>query len=340
MAWNEPGNNNKDPWGNKNKNDGPPELDEMLNNLSKKISKFFGGSGKGGGNAAFGIIPVIVVALIIWAAQGIYTINEQERGVVLRFGEFDRIETSGLGWVPLGVEKVKKVNVNKLREQRVAGVILTKDLNLIDVEIGIQYRVDNPKDYLFELAQPENTLNQAAESVLRQVVGDNGVDDLLTTEKERIRIELQNELVRVIATYRTGLQIQQVTLEKAAPPIELNDAFEDVNRAEQDAKRAIQNAEEYRNKKLPFAQADAEKARQQADAYQAEVLAKANGEVSRFKNLLPQYEAAPEVTRDRLYIEMMEEVLSNSTKVMIDVDGSNNMMYIPLDKIMNKKDGR
>jgi len=338
MAWNEPGNNNdKDPWGNKNKPNGPPELDEIFGKLTKKFGKSVGGKGGSSGGFSISFLPIVLVAVLIWAFQGIYTINEQEEGVVLFFGKFDRIEGSGLGWVPWGVETIQKVNVNRLQEKRITGEMLTKDLNIIDVEIGIQYRVENAKDYLFALSEPDYTLEQAAESALRQVVGDTGVDALLTTEKQRIRNELEVELNAVLSSYSTGLIVEQVTLEKAAPPRELNDAFEDVNRADQDAKRKIQNAEEYRNQKLPLAIAEAEKARQQADAYRATVLAKANGEVSRFLQLLPQYEAAPEVTRDRLYIETMEEVFSNTTKVMIDVDGGNNMMYIPLDQIMKSQ---
>ncbi len=341
MAWNEPGNNNeKDPWGNKNKPSGPPELDEIFGKLGKKLGKTFGGNGGGQGGSggfSFSLVPLIIVAVLIWAFQGIYTINEQEEGVVLFFGKFDRIEGSGLGWVPYGIETIEKVNVNQIREKRIQGEMLTQDLNIIDVEVGIQYRVVNPKDYLFALSEPEYTLQQAAESALRQVVGDTGVDALLTTEKQRIRNQLESDLNDVLANYNTGLQVEQVTLEKAAPPRELNDAFEDVNRADQDAKRKIQNAEEYRNQKLPLAIAEAEKMRQQADAYRATVLAKANGEVSRFLQLLPQYEAAPRVTRDRLYIETMEEVLSNTTKVMVDVEGGNNMMYIPLDQLIKAK---
>lgn len=336
MTWNSPG-GNKDPWGDRKKQDGPPDIDEMVKKLWKKVS---GGNGSGSNNSG-SAKPFIVIGLIVlvlfWGFKGLYTINEQERGVVLQFGEFKEIVGSGLTWVPYGIERVIKVNVNKLQEKRVQGVMLTKDLNIIDVEIGIQYRVDNPQEYLFELSTPDTTLQQAAESALRQVVGDSQVDALLTTEKERIRIELQQELVKILDAYKAGLKVEQVTLEKAAPPKALNDAFEDVNRAEQDAKREIQNAEAYRNKEIPFARANAEEMRQKAEAYKAKVTAQANGEVARFQQLLPQYEAAPRVTRDRLYIDAMEQILSNSTKVMVDVEGGNNMMYLPLDQLMKKQ---
>jgi membrane protease subunit HflK len=283
------------------------------------------------------VVIVALVAFGFWFFKGLYTINEQERGVVLHFGEFQEIVGSGLQWVPYGIQEIRKVNVNKVQEKRVKGVMLTKDLNIIDVEIGIQYRVDDPKQYLFQLTAPDEALSQAAESALRQVVGDSLVDDLLTTEKERIREELKTELIQILDVYQSGLKIEQVTLEKAAPPQPLNDAFEDVNRAEQDAKREIQDAEAYRNREIPKARANAEQMKQQANGYKAKVIAEARGEVARFNQLLPQYEAAPQVTRDRLYIETMELILSNSSKVMIDVDGGNNMMYIPLDQILKNK---
>ncbi|NVJ48992.1 MAG: FtsH protease activity modulator HflK [Gammaproteobacteria bacterium] len=338
MTWNSPGGNDKDPWGNRNKQSGPPDLDEAIKNLWNKVSG--GGGNKGNRNSNASAAPffviVAVVAFVAWFVAGLNTVNEQERGVVLTFGEFQEIVGPGINWVPAGISTLEKVNVNKLVEKRVAGVMLTKDLNIIDVEIGIQYRVDDPQQYLFNLSSPDFTLQQAAESALRQVVGDSQVDALLTTEKERIRNELSVELVRILDTYQAGLKIEQVTLEKAAPPRALNDAFEDVNRAEQDAKREVQNAEAYRNEALPKATANAEQLRQQADAYRARVVAQANGEVARFAQLLPQYEAAPKVTRDRLYIETIEQILSNSTKVMVDVDGGNNMMYLPLDQLMKK----
>ncbi|WP_196139630.1 FtsH protease activity modulator HflK [Aliikangiella sp. G2MR2-5] len=341
MPWNEPGNNNgnKDPWGNRNKNDGPPDLDEML----KKVTGIFGG-GKGGSTSnksapkGFFITGLLILAGI-WGFSGIYTINEAERGVILHFGQYDRTVGAGLGWVPRGVEKVIKVNTDIMRSTKVEGVMLTKDINIVEVDVGIQYKIESAEDYLFNLADAEVTLNQAAESALRQVVGNSVVDAILTTDKERIQNELKYEMEQVLAGYKSGLAVRTVTLERVRPPREVNDAFEEVNRAAQDAKKVKQEADAYENEKLPLAIAKAEKARQQADAYRATILAKANGEVARFKQLLPQYTAAPEVTRTRLYIDAVEEVMSKSTKVMIDTDGNNNMLYLPLDQIMKNKRG-
>ncbi|MCW8878441.1 MAG: FtsH protease activity modulator HflK [Kangiellaceae bacterium] len=341
MPWNEPGNDNgnKDPWGNRKKNDGPPDLDEVF----KKVTGIFGG-GKGGSSKSNSsgkgfLVTGLLVLVGIWAASGIYTVNEAERGVILHFGQYDRTVGAGLGWVPRGVEKVIKVNTDVMRSTQVEGVMLTKDINIVEVDVGIQYQVASPEDYLFNLASVESTLNQAAESALRQVVGNSVVDAILTTDKERIQNELKIEMEQVLAGYKSGLSVRTVTLERVRPPREVNNAFEEVNRAAQDAKKVKQEAEAYENKKLPLAKAQAEQARQQAEAYQATVLAKANGEVARFKQLLPQYEAAPEVTRTRLYLDTVEEVMSNSTKIMIDTEGNNNMIYLPLDQIMKNKRG-
>ncbi|TQV86960.1 FtsH protease activity modulator HflK [Aliikangiella coralliicola] len=338
MPWNEPGNNgNKDPWGNRKKQDGPPEIDEIL----KKVTGIFGGGKRGGTGTSgssrnFFVVGALVLATL-WGVAGIYTVNEAESGVILRFGKYHTTVGPGLGWRLWGIDKIYKVNTNELLQARVDGRMLTKDINIVDVEIGLQYRIIDPEDYLFNLSDPKQALVQASESALRQVLGDNSVDAVLTSEKERIRNNLQQELVTILDNYKSGIQIETVTLERALPPRQVNDAFEEVNRAEQDAKREVQDAQAYSNRALPLAEAEAEKMRQQADAYKIEALARARGEIARFEQLLPQYVAAPEVTRQRLYLETLEKVMSRSTKVMIDVEGGNNMMYIPLDKIMNKR---
>jgi len=338
MPWNEPGSNNdKDPWGKRKNQDGPPDLDEIV----KKVAGIFGGGKKGGGsgNSAGGksfIATGAVIIGLLWAASGIYTVDEAEKGVILHFGQYDRTVGAGLGWVPRGIEKVIKVNTDEMRNASVSGVMLTKDINIVEVEVGIQYQVATPEDYLFKLGNVESTLEQASESALRQVVGSINVDAILTTDKERIQDELKVEIDQVLAQYRSGLSVRTVTLKRVRPPREVNEAFEEVNRAAQDAKREIQNAEAYQNEKLPLAIADAQKVKLQADAYRATILAKANGEIARFKQLLPQYIAAPEVTRTRLYLDAVEAVMSNSSKVMLDTEGGNNMIYLPLDQIMKQ----
>lgn len=339
MPWNEPGNNNgnKDPWGNRNRNDGPPDLSELMS----KLGGIFGGKKGGNSNASSGgaggfLTTGLIVIAVLWGFAGFYTVNEAESGVVLRFGKYHETVGPGLGWRMWGVEQIYKVNTNELLQERVEGRMLTRDINIVDVEIGLQYRIIDPEDFLFNLSDPKQALTQASESALRQVLGDNDVDAILTTEKDRIRTALQAELINILDSYQAGIKIETVTLERALPPRQVNDAFEEVNRAEQDAKKVVQDAQAYRNKTIPLAEAEAEKIRQQSDAYKIEAIARARGEVARFEKLLPQYTAAPEVTRQRLYLETVEEVMSRSTKVMVDVEGGNNMMYIPLDKIMKR----
>jgi len=342
MPWNEPGKNNgnKDPWGNRNQQDGPPDLGEIL----KKVGGIFGG-GKSGGSAnktggGGGLFTIgALIAALLWGVAGFYTVNEAESGVILRFGKYHTTVGPGLGWRMWGIDQIYKVNTNELLQERVEGRMLTRDINIVDVEIGLQYRILDPEDFLFNLSDPKQALVQATESALRQVLGDNNVDAILTSEKERIRNDLQQELIAILDTYKSGIKIETVTLERALPPRQVNDAFEEVNRAEQDAKREVQDAQAYRNKTLPLAEAEAEKIRQQADAYKIEAIARARGEIARFEKLLPQYMAAPEVTRQRLYLETLEQVMSSSTKVMVDVEGGNNMMYIPLDQLMKKRTG-
>lgn len=342
MAWNEPGNNNQDPWGKKRpNNNNNNDLDDMIKKAGEKISSIFGG-GKGGdgknGGRNFFVIGIVIFA-IVYIAMGFYTIKEAERGVVLHFGEYSRTVGPGLGWVPFGIQKVKKVNVDKVREQSISAIMLTGDINIVDVDIGIQYEVKKPRDYLFNLEDPEMALTQAAESALRQVVGNSAVDPILTDGKAKIQAELKALLPEILASYNSGLKVRTITLESAKPPKEVNDAFEEVNRASQDAKRLEQEADAYRNRALPLAVSKAEEIKQKSNGYYSQVLGKARGEIARFKQLLPQYKAAPEVTRTRLYIDMMEEVLSKSSKIIIDVEDSNNMMYLPLDKIIKKSRG-
>ena len=340
MAWNEPGNNNQDPWGKKRPNNNNNDLDDMIKKAGEKIGGIFGG-GKGksdGGGRNFLVIGIVIFA-VFYIIKGFYTVKEAERGVILHFGEYSRTVEPGLGWLPFGVQKIKKVNIEQIREERISAIMLTKDINIIEVDIGIQYQVNKPKDYLFNLKNPKTALIQASESALRQVVGNSDVDPILTDGKAKIQAELQALLPEILASYNSGLLVRTITLESAKPPKEVNDAFEEVNRASQDAKRLEQEADAYRNRELPLAISKAEEIKQLANGYYSQVLGKAKGEVARFEQLLPQFEAAPEITRTRLYIDMMEQVMTNTSKVILDVEGGNNMMYIPLDSIMKKSKG-
>lgn len=340
MAWNEPGNQNKqDPWGRKN-NDGPPDLDEALRKLMSRISALFGGRSprSGSGDAGFtGVALVVIAALLIWSISGFYTIQEAQRGVVKRFGAYHETVSSGMHWAPRFIDSVTPVDVNKVYSKRINGQMLTMDENIAEVELGVQYRVSDPVKYLFNVATPDRTLEHAAESALRLVVGQSTMDDLLTGGREQVRMRSEEEMNKILEPYQTGLIVTEVTLQVAKAPDAVQAAFDDAIKAREDEETTITEARAYASKQEPTAQGRAERVLQEAQAYKQEVVAKATGEVARFLKLLPEYEAAPEVTRKRLYLDAMQEVLSRSSKVLIDGDAGNNVMYLPLDKMLNAR---
>ncbi len=344
MAWNEPGNNgggqDKDPWGNRGGRDqGPPDLDEVFGKLSRKLSGLFGGK-KGpsfgaGGAAGLGIIAV--VGLAIWGISGFYTIGEAERGVVLRFGEYDRIVQPGLNWKPTFIDEVEPVNVQAIRSLRGSGQMLTKDENVVRVEMDVQYRVADPEKYLFSVTNADDSLRQATDSALRAVVGDAEMDEILTSGRQQIRERTEVEINRIVDRYDMGLLVVDVNFDTARPPEQVKDAFDDAIAAREDEERFIREAEAYRNDILPKATGRAERLKKEALGYKEKTVNEAEGDVAQFEKLLPEYQAAPEVTRNRLYLETMENVYGNTSKVLIDSqEGGSNLLYLPLDKLMNQ----
>lgn len=345
MAWNEPGNkgNNNDPWGNKNSNDkGPPELDEVFRNLSKR---FGGGNGNGNGQgprrskASLGIAGILGVAIIglgVWAATGFHTIKEAERGVKLRFGEYVGLEDPGLQWKATFVDDVFPVDVETVRSIPASGSMLTADENVVQVEMDVQYRVTDPYRYLFSAVDANESLREATDSALRYVIGHNKMDDILTTGREAIRNETWKELERIIEPYDLGLTIVDVNFLPARPPEEVKAAFDDAIAAQEDEQRFIREAEAYAREVEPKARGMVERMGQQASAYQQRVTLEAQGQVASFEKLLPEYQAAPEVTRQRLYLETMEDVLGKNNKVILDAQNSGNMMYLPIDKLIGQ----
>lgn len=344
MAWNEPGDNKnqKDPWGNRGNNgnnQGPPDLDEAIRNFQKKISGIFGGGGNrsgsspSGGGMGFGLIAIIVVAL--WAASGIYKIEQAERGIVLQFGKYQESVQSGLHWhLPRPIQKVIKVNVEKVYSISVNETMLTQDENIVNIEGAVQYRVDNPTDYLFSTADPEVALKNATESALRESIGRRKMDFVITEGRAIIADDVLKLTQEILDQYKTGLTLKEVNIRQAKPPEAVKAAFDDVNKAREDEVRFLNEAEAYRNEVVPKARGAAARMREEAEAYQQEVIARAEGNAGRFTAMLKEYKRAPGVTRDRLYIDMVEQVLGNSTKVMVDVKGGNNMLFLPLDKIL------
>lgn len=342
MAWNEPGGNNNDPWKNRNNNDqGPPDLDEVFKNIFKKFGGSGGGSGKGPsfGKGLGGIGTGIIIGLlaIVWAFTGFYTVKEAERGVVLRFGQFHSFVEPGLQWRPTFIDHVIPVDVQTIRYLPASGFILTEDENVVRVEMEVQYRVVEPYQYTFAVTEPDESLRQSLDAALRYVVGHSKMDDVLTSGREVVRQQVREELESVILPYEMGISVTDVNFKDARPPEEVKAAFDDAIAAQEDEQRFIREAEAYAREIEPRARGQVRRMEEEALAYKERVILESRGEVARFEELLPQYTAAPEVTRQRIYLETMEQVFSNTSKVMVDTKGGGNMMYLPLDKILERQ---
>ena len=342
MAWNEPGKDDKDPWKNKGgKNQGPPDLDDLLKDLGNKVSGVFGGksSGTGGGKSfsSVGISLALVIVILVYAFSGFYTIKEAEKGIVLRFGQYAGTVEPGLSWKWTFVDRIIPVDIQTTRDLPAAGFMLTQDENVVRVEMQIQYRVVNPRDYIFSVTNADDSLSQSLDSALRYVVGHAKMDDILTSGREQIRQSVWQELDKIIAPYNLGLIVVDVNFKDARPPEEVKDAFDDAIAAQEDEIRYIREAEAYSRGIEPRARGRVKRMEQEALAYKEQTVLDAEGEVARFNKLLPEYQAAPEVTRRRMYLSSMQKVYSNTSKVMIDVEGGNNMMYLPLDKMIQKQ---
>lgn len=343
MSWNEPGGGNNrpnDPWGGGNQ--GPPDLDEALKKFQEKLNSLFGGGsrssgGSAGGGASSAMIGVIAaVAVLVWGVMGFYQIDEQERAVVLRFGEYHSTVTPGLQWNPPLIDEVIKLNVTKVRAQSFREVMLTKDENIVDVNLSVQYVISNPENFVLKVRDPEVSLQHATQSALRHVVGDNRMDLVLTEGRAAIALEVQQRVQNLLEDYQTGIQVSKVTVDDAQPPSQVQAAFDDVIKAREDEERVKNEAQAYANGIIPEARGQAQRQLEEANAYREQVVANAEGEANRFSKLLAEYRKAPEVTRDRLYLEAIQSVYSNTSKVMVDVEGGNNMMYLPLDKLAER----
>ncbi len=344
MAWNEPGNNDKDPWKKKDdKNQGPPDLDELFNDLGKKVTGIFGGkttkggSGSGKGFSSIGLSILLLIASIVYAFSGFYTIKEAEQGIVLRFGEYSGTVEPGINWKWTFIDRIIPVDMQSTRDMPASGFMLTQDENVVRVEMQIQYRVVDARNYIFSVTNADDSLNQSLDSALRYVVGHAKMDDILTSGRENIRQSVWQELEKIIAPYNLGLIIVDVNFKDARPPNEVKDAFDDAIAAQEDEVRFLREAEAYARGIEPRARGRVKRMEQEALAYKAQTVLDAQGEVARFEKILPEYQAAPKVTRDRLYIATMEKVYGNTSKVMVDVEGGNNMMYLPLDKIIKQQ---
>ncbi len=354
MSWNEPSDHNdnderndrnkSDPWQRDRSKDSEDGFD--FSSVENFLKKIFGDKKKKGGyfdseKQSFPW-PVLVIALIVVIAlyiiSGFYTVREAERAVVLSLGKFDHVEEPGLHWYMPFIESYKTVDIQIVRSTRSKGSMLTEDENVVNVEMEVQYRVDNPQNYLYRVVNPDESLNQATDSALRYVIGHTKMDDVLTNGREKVRQSTRELLNVIISPYEMGLSIVDVNFLPARAPDEVKDAFDDAIAAQEDEQRFKREAEAYKNEVIPKAEGKAKRLFEESEAYRKGVVAKAKGDVARFEKILPEYLKAPEITKRRIYLETMEKVYKNNPKVILNVDnegGTNQMLYLPLDKIMN-----
>lgn len=341
MGWNEPSGNNedKDPWGNRGNNDGPPDLDEIVKKWQKGLGGMFG-KGRQHSSQDNGSFPwaILLIALVLWLIYDMtYAIDQQERGVVLRFGKYVSVMQPGLNFrFPRPIETVLKVNVGLERQITSRATMLTQDENIVDVDVAVKWRIEDPAKYLFKVDDPLSTLLQATESAVRDVIGKSQLDFILTEGRSQIADKQQTLLQGILDEYEVGITIVRVELQSTKPPDQVKDAFDDVIKAREDKERKVNEAEAYRNEIIPRARGEGARLLEESNGYKASVIAKADGEASRFEQQLREYQRAPNITRQRLYLDAMESVLSNSSKVLMDSNNSNSLMYLPIDQLMKQ----
>ena len=356
---------------------GPPEIDDIVSDIQDKFSRIFsnfgGGSSSKGPNdpsdsgsgspkspkKSGSRKPLMLLALAvvagIWISSGLYVVEQGEQGVELRFGEYTRTTDAGLRWhFPVPIEEVLIVNVQKVNTVEVGyrvsernrtltpvtreALMLTADENIIDIQFAVQYDVKDPKDLLFNVSDPMHlVVRQATESAVREIVGGNTMDFAITAGRAAIAQDTRVLLQEILDRYKTGLNVRAVEMQNAQPPAEVKAAFDDAVKAREDEERIKNEAEAYANDVIPRARGQAARIIQEAQAYKESIVARAQGEASRFEQIYTEYRKAPEITRDRLYLESIEAVLTNSTKLIIDQDSSNNIIYLPLDQLMQRR---
>ncbi len=349
MAWNEPGGGNRDPWRDKGGSQGPPELDEVVRKLQEKLGGLFGGGKKprgeggappssGGGPSSVGLGLIAGIAFLVWLASGIYIVEPAERGVELRFGSFTQVTQPGPHWhLPFPIEEVKEVNVDQISSFRHKAQMLTSDENIVDIELTVQSRIQDAADYLFQDREPEKTLRDVTETLVRETIGKSRLDFILTEGRSSVQDSIRTGIQGLLNEYRTGLEVTSVNMQPAKPPEQVKSAFDDAIKAREDKERIENQAEAYANEVVPNARGAGARRVEDAKGYEARVIAKAEGEASRFLAVMREYAKAPEVTRERLYLDTLQSVLESTSKVMLDAEGSNNLMYLPLDRLMDRK---
>ncbi|GAB5606255.1 FtsH protease activity modulator HflK [Sideroxyarcus sp. TK5] len=344
-------------WG-KNNSGGPPDLEEVVRNLNRKIESIFGGRGNtapksgGGGNAGggMGIGLIALIVVLIWLASGFYIVDEGQRGVVLRFGKQVETTEAGPRWhLPYPVETVEIVHLSQVRTIEVGyrdnvknkvlreSLMLTDDENIIDIQFAVQYFLKDPGAYLFNNRNPDENVRQSAETAIREVVGRSRMDFVLYEGREEVAGETTRLMQSILDRYNSGIVISKLTMQNAQPPEQVQAAFDDAVKAGQDRERQKNEGQAYANDVVPKAKGAAARLMEEAAGYKQSVIANAEGDASRFKQILAEYEKAPKVTRERMYIDMMQQIMTSSSKVMIDQkNGNGSLLYLPLDKLMQQ----
>ena len=342
-------------WGSKNSG-GPPDLDELMRNLNKKIAGLFGGKGgsgnKGGGAAApqnfgIGIGLIVVVVALLWLASGFYIVDASSRGVVLRFGKYIDTTQPGPRWhMPYPIESVEVVSVSQVKTVEIGyrenvknkmlkeSLMLTADENIIDIQFAVQYFLKEPTEYLFNNRKPDENVRQAAETAIREIVGKNKMDFVLYEGREQVAAATTKLIQDILDRYKTGILVSKVTMQNAQPPEQVQAAFDDAVKAGQDRERQKNEGQAYANDVVPRAKGAAARLKEESEGYRQRVIANAEGDASRFRQVLVEYEKAPTVTRERMYIDMMQQVLTSSSKIMVDQKAGNSLLYLPLDKLI------
>ncbi len=351
-------------------NDGPPDLDELWRDFNRRLNRMFGKGGgpgndggppRGGGpaqmpsmkGAGAGIGLIAGIGFLLWLGSGFYIVQEGQAAAILRFGEFKyMVETAGFKWrLPYPIETAEPVDVQRLRQVEVGyrtnvknkvpreSLILTGDQAIVDLQFAVQYRITDPKAFLFNNnlgGAPEEIVRQAAETATREVVGTMGIDKVLYEEKEQVARDALRSMQAILDRYKAGIGVVDVTVQQAQPPEQVQAAFEDANKAAQDRERLINEGRAYANDVIPKARGTAGRLQQEAEGYKERVIASAEGDASRFKQVLAEYAKAPAVTRERMYLETMQQVFSNTSKVLVESRSGNNLLYLPLDRLMQQ----
>lgn len=335
MGWNEP-EKGKEPWKGKGQ---PPDLDEALKRIQEKLKKaFFGGNNSNSNNrttnSSGGFLAGLVIAVVVllWALSGIFIVDPAEQAAILRFGKYTETVGPGPHWIPRIISSKIIMNVDRVLDYSYSAQMLTSDENLVEVSLAVQYRISDLQQYLFNVANPEESLQQATSSALRQVVGTTTLDQIITEGREVWGNSVQDNLVKTLDIYKTGIMIVNVSPQPARAPESVQDAFDDAIKAQEDEKRFKEQAYAYAAKVVPIAEGNASRIEQEAHAFAQQVVLKAQGEVAEYLALLPEYVASPQVMSQRMYLDMMQKVLEKSSKIIVD-SKAGNVLYLPLDKL-------